>query len=195
MRATTNRTKYQHSLSPANGRPIRTIKPVAGTIPPNLRQLPARRLGQVATDSPIRPQFVAQYNYWTNPVRPPYRIYATDQGKPTNDKHTRNRTPNSPPKNPSRPGPDRNQTHPGNDTKIRRTKERTTPFPTIRRRTTSMARRNEPSLIASDCQITPQTFRTLLNYQDHQPLCLLHQAASSLEDIQCLPRLTSIRIH
>jgi hypothetical protein len=149
----------------------------------------------MATNRPIHPQFVAQYNHQTNPIRPSYRIHAMNQGKPTNDKHTRNRTLNSPSKDPSRPCPDCHQTHPGHDTKIRRTKEGTMPFLTIRRRTTSMAGRNKPLPVTPNCQIAPQTLWTFPNYQGHQSLHLPHQAASSLEDTRCLPRFALIPLH
>jgi hypothetical protein len=57
-------------------------KSMAGTIPPNIRKLLAKRLGELAPFGPIRPQLLDEQDNQTNPVQPTNRRTA---GQPLPD--------------------------------------------------------------------------------------------------------------
>jgi hypothetical protein len=119
LRHTIHRPKHQHSIPSTNGRPIRTIKSMAGTIPKNIRKLPTRRLGTMVTNSPVHTQLMAEHHHRTNPIRSPYRLYAANTRQPQpSHQHPRNRTSHGSLKDPTRPRPDINTTRTGNDKEI-----------------------------------------------------------------------------
>ena len=68
MRIVGNQPELEHGLPPANGRTVRKDKPMAGTIPLDLREHQSRRLEPVVTNGPIHTQLVAQQNYKENTV-------------------------------------------------------------------------------------------------------------------------------
>jgi hypothetical protein len=82
-----------------------------------------------------------------------------------------------------------------NDKETHQTKEETTKLPSLYRGTIGMAGKNEPSPLAPERQTMTQMLWTVQDNSHNQPLRIPPKPTDSVEDPQCLPRITPIPIY